>query len=206
MIWNADFVWIHQPKCAGTKTEEIFRVFYSDRSDIHQDVASHRLDPTIRWHDSLSQRKRNSSDFCFEEKVIICGFRRLIPWLISMYNHQAQRSPHLPHDPEMLFEGKFLTESGDVSSADNVALNYLPEEIVFSDKIRLVRTENFQEDFIEQFSPFIDTSVIPEHFFSSEAQRVSKSIASQCNRQIVLGRRRDPGIVSPLAANRKTRL
>lgn len=169
MIWNEHFVWLHFPKCAGTKTEEIFRNYYSDRSDIHQDVVDPVLDPSISWHDSLSQRIRTSADFRFDNQVVICNFRQLVPWLISRYNYEVTRSPHLPHDPEALLEGKFLENSGVPSSADDVALLYLPEEIVFSPAIRIVRNEYFKQDFISAFSPFIDTDIIPDVVFAEKS-------------------------------------
>ena len=53
MIYNKEFIWLHFPKAAGTKVEQIFERYYSSDSSIHQDdIKQLRPDGTAPWHDS----------------------------------------------------------------------------------------------------------------------------------------------------------
>ena len=118
MIYNDDFVWLHFPKCAGTKIEKIFERYFTDVPGLHQDVVNVEIDPTVSWHDNIEQRMERDSHFQLRGRAIVCCIRTLPSWLISRYNFEVDRSPELDHKPELLLEGKFLEQSGNLSHAD----------------------------------------------------------------------------------------
>ena len=186
VIYNADFIWIHVPKCAGTKTENLFRRHFGhDRLEsvcrrlfgrravvlarqatgaltgLHQDIADISVDATIAWHDSIADRERRDSRFRRGDRAIICPIRRLPAWLASVYCYHRGLSPHLDHRPERLLEGRFLSWDGSEGHADQVASRYLPTDVLESPRLAFVRTEYFAQDFREVFGQFLDTSRIP---------------------------------------------
>src|SRR5215211_1142207 len=112
MIYADDFVWLHFPKCAGTKIERLFKTYYSSDKRIFQDTVDPKIDPQATWHDSVSDREKRNPHFTLGKRIIICSFRRLPSWLESRYSFEVQRSPELNHRPELLLEGKFLEHGG----------------------------------------------------------------------------------------------
>ncbi len=165
MIYSEKFVWLHFPKCAGTKVEQLFRKYFSTQDRLVQDRVNAKLDPTIAWHDSIDDREARDRGFVLGERIVICSFRRLPSWLESRYNFEAERSPHLAHRPELLLEGKFLEARGVESHADVYSKKYLPDRILQSGKVRFLRTEYFESDFKRIFADFVDVSRIPDWEF-----------------------------------------
>jgi hypothetical protein len=174
MIYSDDFVWLHFPKCAGTKIEKIFRTYYSSARGVLQDQVDPKIDPQATWHDTIAAREKRNPDFRLGEKVIICSFRRLPTWLESRYSFEVQRSPQLNHRPELLLEGKFLEQGDFQNHADYYVKQYVPEFILRSDKLRFIRMEYFELDFKCVFEEFLDITVIPDWEFSKKVN-ISKS-------------------------------
>jgi hypothetical protein len=175
MIFSDDFVWLHFPKCAGTKIEHLFRTYYSDDKNFFQDIVDPQIDPRITWHDSISDREKRDPKFFLGNRVVICSFRKLPTWLESRYSFEVQRNPDFNHRPELLLEGKFLEQSGQENHADFYAQKYLPEHILTSNRLRFVRTEHFESDFKHIFGEFIDVKIIPNWEFSKRVN-VSQSV------------------------------
>ncbi len=162
MIYNDQFIWLHFPKCAGTKIEYLFNKYFADQSDLHLDESDYSKNPTISWHDSIANRQQRDSNFNPGDRTIICSFRRLPGWLESRYKFEYHRSPGLDHDPNLLLKGLFLESDGNVSQADYYAFKYFPKELLKSGKLKFLRTEYFEEDFKAIFSEFLDISKIPQ--------------------------------------------
>lgn len=175
MIYSNDFVWLHFPKCAGTKIENLFRTYYSHHKGIHQDIVKPRIDPYATWHDTIESREKRNPDFILGDRIIICSFRRLPAWLESRYSYEVRRSPQLDHQPELLLEGKFLEQKGRQNHADFYARKYVPESILGSDKLKFIRTEHFESDFKRVFGEFVDVTVIPDWEFSKRVNVSDKS-------------------------------
>ena len=175
MIYSDEFVWLHFPKCAGTKIENLFKKYYSFDKRIFQDTVDPVLDVQATWHDSIRDREIRSPNFILGNRIIICSFRRLPAWLESRYSFELQRSPQLSHRPELLLEGKFLEPTGKQNHADAYAKKYLPESILRSDKIRFIRTEYFEYDFKHVFGEFLDMTIIPSWEFNKK-DNVSQSV------------------------------
>lgn len=166
MIYNNDFVWLHFPKCAGTKTEQIFQRHFSGRRDIHQDINDPAIDPKAAWHHSLAEREWRDKTFVTGNRLVICAIRRLPAWLESRYNFEVSRSPQLHHQPERLLTGHFLHANGSEGHADSVARRYLPDSLLASPRLVFVRTEHFEADFRRVFAPFVDVDCIPAEEFA----------------------------------------
>ena len=171
MIYNSEFIWLHFPKCAGTKIETIFRKYFSNRSDIHQDPSTIDLDPEVKWHHTIAARTQYDPAFRLDDRVLICCFRKLPHWLESRYNYEVQRNPQFAHDPMLLLKGQFLGPDGTIRSADTLAKSYLPPRILTYHRLRLIRTEFFESDFKRAFGELIDISAIPETEFSQKSNR-----------------------------------
>jgi hypothetical protein len=168
MIWSDKFVWLHVPKCAGVKTEQLFSRYFSDRQDIHQDIVD-VTDTSTAWHDSLAVREERDKSFSTGNRVVICPIRRLPGWLESRYNFEVMRNPHFDHNPNRLLSGKFLNVTGIEVSADYVVQRFLPPDVLYSSQLVFLRVEFFEEDFRLVFAPFIDISRIPPEEFSRRA-------------------------------------
>ena len=167
MIFSDKFIWLHFPKCAGSKVESIFLKYFSNDKNIYQDVIDPTIDPIASWHDSIDARARRDSKFAWKGKTIISGFRKLPEWLLSRYFFELQRSPHLNHDPKLLFEAKFLEQDGQVRTPDIYSKFYFPEHIYIYEELKFIRTEYFKEDFKTIFGEFVDVSIIPDVEFDS---------------------------------------
>lgn len=167
MIYSDKFVWLHFPRCAGTKVEHLFQKYYAENEDIVQDATdpSNTDARNVIWHDTIEEREARDANFSLGNRVVICSFRRLRPWLISRYNFEYLRSPYLNHNPELLLEGKILEQTGKLNHADWYARVYIPRSLLFSGRIRFIRTEHFAMDFRVAFGEFIDLSKIPEKEF-----------------------------------------
>jgi len=179
MIYNDAFVWLHFPRCAGTKIEFLFRDYYSEDKSIFQDLVDDKIDQSISWHNSIAQRESGDSDFTLGDRIVICSFRKLPAWLKSRYNFEYLRSPGLSHKPELLLEGEFLEANGYKNHADYYARKYLPPEIIENRSIRFLRAEYFESDFKEIFSEFIDISIIPEWEFSHRINKAKSQIPDE---------------------------
>ena len=176
MIYSKDFVWLHFPKCAGTKVAQIFRKYFASDTTIIQDPTDIVIDPENCWHDSISMRTERDSSFQLGDRAVICSFRRLPSWLISRYSYEVNRSPTLDHKPELLLEGKFLEKSGMLNSADFYCQKYLPPEILNSSRVRFLRTECFEHDFKEIFGQFFDVSQIPKFVFDERVNSTPETV------------------------------
>ncbi len=170
MIISKEFVWLHFPRCAGTKVEHLFQKYYSDEKDIAQDtIIPTIVDPLAYiWHDTIAEREARDANFSLGNRIVICSFRRLKPWLVSRFNFEVYRNPHLNHQPELLLEGKFLESRGAINHADWYARQYIPRSILFSGRLRFIRTEHFADDFKAAFGEFIDLSRIPDWEFEQK--------------------------------------
>ena len=172
MIYNKEFIWLHFPKAAGTKVEQIFERYYSSDSSIHQDdIKQLRPDGTAPWHDSIKERESYDPSFKSENKTIIICIRKLKGWLKSRYNFEYKRSSYLEHNPENLLRGKFYEATGYLNEADQYIRNFMPAELFQSNNVVFIRMENFEEDFRKIFGNFIDVSKVP----SSEFKKKSNS-------------------------------
>lgn len=159
-------MWLHFPKCAGTKTENLFHRYFSDRQDIHQDAVDIVKNPGVSWHDSLAEREQRDVNFSSVKRLVICPIRRLPAWLESRYNFEVARSPQFDHRADRLLTGHFLTANGKIAHADAVARRYLPGNLLASPRLVFLRTEFFREDFARIFAPFIDVDRIPAEEFA----------------------------------------
>jgi len=174
MIYNNDFIWLHFPKCAGTKIEKLFTRYLAKQKGIHMDTIDIRVNPDVSWHDSIEDRINRDPTFLVGSRAIICPFRKLPKWLESRFNFEVMRNPALSHNPAFLLEGKFLESNGYKNHADYYVRKYLPETILGSEKIRFLRTEFFEADFKEIFSDYLDISSIPDHEYK-KTENASKS-------------------------------
>lgn len=184
MIYSDDFVWLHFPKCAGTKIETLFKKYYSSDKRIFQDAADPRIDPLATWHDSISDREKRDPHFVLGNRIVICSFRRLPNWLESRYSFEVRRSPRLKHKPELLLEGKFLEPGGVQNHADFYVTKYIPLSILNSDKIRFVRTEFFESDFKNVFGEFLDVAVIPDREFNKKTNTSRNTVPRKIRKQL----------------------
>jgi hypothetical protein len=191
MIYSNDFIWLHFPKCAGTTIAYLFSRYFSSQKNLSQDPVGARLDPTVAWHDSISERMKRDPKFKSDERVIIVPFRKLSSWIVSRYNFEVERSPNLNHCAELLLEGKFLEANGKTGHADNYVKKYLPASLLHSSKIKFLRTEYFKSDFQRIFGQYLDISVIPEREFkkrrNSSANHVPGNVLKRLknNKQLV---------------------
>lgn len=174
MIYNDKFVWLHFPKCAGTKIENIFNTYFSNQVNLHLDPVGVKNDPTIGWHDSISEREAKNKGFKLGGRDVVVSVRRLPSWLVSRFCFELKRSPGLPHNKQNLLEGRFLEANGYENNADYYMHKYIPEQIFASNKVLFLRTEFFEEDFKAIFSNYVDIDIIPNdvyrtHVNSSES-------------------------------------
>lgn len=167
MIYNDKFVWLHFPKCAGTKVENIFETYFKNTPGIHIDPVGLEKDSTVGWHDSIQDRENKDLNFKLGNRDIILPIRQLAPWLVSRYCFEVKRNPNLQHDKMKLLEAKFLEFDGNENRADFYMKKYLPENILKSNRVRFLRTEFFESDFKSIFSDYLDLSVIPEDAYST---------------------------------------
>ena len=162
MIYSDDFVWLHFPKCAGTKIERLFEKYFFDVQGIVQDAVGIKKDPLIKWHDSVAGRENRDFNFKLGSRTVIFPIRKLPCWLESRYNFEVARTPDRRFEPELLLEGKFFRSNGSVVHADTLIKNFLPENILNSKQLEFIRMEHFERDFKEVFGKYIDIEKIPE--------------------------------------------
>jgi hypothetical protein len=167
MIYSDTFVWLHFPKCAGSKIESIFKKYFSEDKNIYQDVIDPIKDPWASWHDSIDARVKRDANFSWDNKIIITGFRKLPEWLLSRYSYEVQRSPHLNHDLKLLCDAKFFEQNGEISTPDNYASFYLPPKILSCGRLKYIRNEYFEKDFKNIFGKLIDLSKVPDSEYAS---------------------------------------
>lgn len=161
MIYSNEFVWIHFPKAAGSKVETLFRKYFASNPSVHQDQVGRRLNPSISWHDSISDREKRDPSFNLGNRRLIVCTRRLSSWLKSRYLFELQRTPRLEHDPELLVTGRFLERSGRVNHADNYVLKWISPSIRLNHGlISYLRVESFASDFLDIFGQYLDVSEI----------------------------------------------
>jgi len=174
MIYNDEFVWLHFPKCAGTKVEQLFSEYLSDQEDLHLDLVGSLKDPTIAWHDTIAKREARDPEFRLGDRTVICSVRKLHTWLVSRFCYEVRRSPNLDHNPETLLEGKFLEAKGYLNNADWYMKQYLPKDILSSGNVRFIRTEFFEEDFKRVFGEYLDLSSIPDEVYRKKTKNKSE--------------------------------
>lgn len=184
MIYNDDFVWLHFPKCAGTKIEHMFSEFFSGQPGLVQDVVSSEKDPSISWHDSIAGRESRDPSFELGNRTVVCSFRRLPGWLESRYNFEFLRNPKLQHHPEQILEGRFLEANGKTQHADNYVMKFLPQELLETGQVRFLRVEHFESDFRSIFGEFLDVSVIPDEVFRKKANVTKRCLPDQIREQL----------------------
>lgn len=164
MIVGEKFIWLHFPKNAGTKIENIFRKYIQ-----HTSIVQDNLDLRDgHWHDSIIERNHKNLKFSSASKKIIVCVRKLQPWLISRYNFEVMRSPQLGHDYTRLLRGLFLEESGFENHADYYIDKYMPDLQLNIDNYEFIRIENFELDFMSVFSKYIDVESIPRSEFKNK--------------------------------------
>lgn len=183
MIYTKEFVWLHFPKCAGTKIEHLFKKYLSKKG-LFQDTIEVASDPSIAWHDAIADREARDPSFRLGTRTVICCFRRLPSWLESRFNFEFGRSPELPHRPELLLQGRFLEESGLAGYADDYARRYLPPQIIESGNVRFLRTEFFTDDFKAIFGEFLDISRIPDREFKRKVNASPRCLPEDVRRQL----------------------
>ncbi len=184
MIYNNKFIWLHFPKVAGTKIEEIFKKYYSEDSSIYQDnVGILRYDNTAPWHDTIDQRKKYDENFSVGDRTVIVCIRKLSGWLKSRYNFEYKRTPGLPHNPNLLLEGKFLEATGFLNNSDQYIANYLPPSL-FKHNVEFIRMENFEHDLKKIFSKFIDVSIIPDDEFFKKSNTSENFLPQEILQQL----------------------
>lgn len=186
MIYSDNFIWLHFPKCAGTKIEKIFEKYFSQCYNVYQDPVGIHKDPNIAWHDSIDDRMHRDSSFSINNKDIICSFRRLPSWLESRFNFEVFRNPQLPHNPHMLINGNFLEANGYQNHADYYVKKYLPEWIIATKRIRFIRTEFFESDFKLIFGDYLDVSSIPQHELVKKENRSLKKLPENIRDKLLI--------------------
>lgn len=184
MIITKDFVWLHFPKCAGTKIELLFRKYLSQIPGIEQDVVTVEQDPEIKWHDSIEMRGARNPEFQLDRRTVICSFRKLPSWLESRYSFEALRSPDLGHSPELLLRGQFLEQSGFLNTADFYCDKYLPESLLTTAQIKFIRTEYFEMDFKHVFGQYLDLRKIPETEFPTKVNTTSSKVPRNISKRL----------------------
>lgn len=184
MIYSDDFVWLHFPKCAGTKVERLFASYFSNEQGIYQDPVGIQMEPPVLWHDNIARRESRDPNFRLGSRTVICSFRRLPAWLLSRYNYEYQRSPHLNHRPERLLMGRFLGRTGQENHADVIAKNFLPRTILESGKLIFLRTEYFELDFKAVFGNYVNVSVIPDWEFAKKENISEDNVPSHIRKQL----------------------
>lgn len=175
MICCDDFVWLHFPKNAGTKIEEIFSEYFSGREGIIQDSIDGD-DSDSFWHDSISDREKRDSSFSVGNKDVIICVRRLQSWLVSRYNYERKRSPSIPHDYNNLLTGHFFESSGYLNHADYYVRKYFSDVKGRAKNIRFIRVENFAEDFKAVFGMYMNVDAIPDDVLYSKNNKSHSSI------------------------------
>ncbi len=183
MIYNREFVWVHFPKTAGTKTEKIFKKYFSDQHQIHQDPVGLKKDPSMGWHDSVYGRESKDSDFRLGDRYVLIGTRRLIPWLASKFLFVMKRAPSLDYDKGLLLEGNFLHANGQLSHVDSYIENWMPESLRLGHgRILYIRQENFAEEFCQVFGKFLDLSKVSSDFLEKRVNATdSLESIEMCN-------------------------
>ncbi len=184
MIYNDKFVWLHFPKCAGTKIGHLLTEYFSNQPGLFRDHFTIDKDPLVSWHDSIADRKERDPLFELGSRTIVCSFRRLPNWLESRYNFEYLRSPKLPHRPEQLLEGRFLESGGYNSHADYYVKKYLPEEILETGRVRFLRTEFFESDFKAIFGDYLDISIIPARKFKKKVNVSKRCLPDDIRKQL----------------------
>lgn len=185
MIYDDNFVWLHFPKCAGSKIEQLFKKYYADDKSIHQDNVGLKLDPTIAWHDTISNRETRDPNFKLGSRDILICFRRLPAWLESKYNFEYARDTSIKRNFEMILEGKFPESTGNFNHADTYIRKWMPDSIIHSQKLRFIRTENFKSDFIRIFGDYIDISKIPDEEFEQYENTSVKLVPEKVHEQLI---------------------
>ncbi len=184
MICSNDFVWLHFPKCAGTKIELLFKNYFGHVPGLEQDAVTIDQDPEIRWHDSIAMRSARNQKFELGNRTVICSFRRLPSWLESRYSFEVRRNPSLNHSPESLLHAQFLEMDGRLSNADAYCEQYLPRSLLNSARVEFIRVEFFKEDFKRVFGSYLDLAHIPETAIRSRVNSSKSAIPRKIRKQL----------------------
>ncbi len=184
MIYSKDFVWLHFPKCAGTKVANLFKKYFANQADIHQDPRGPNAGPEVLWHDSIAEREERDPSFKLGSRRIICSFRTLPAWLESRYNFSVKMRPDFPHRPELLLEGKFYEAIGIQNHADYYVNKYLPQSLLKTGDVWFIRTEFFKSDFKTIFGQFLDISKIPEWEYSEKVNTTEMHLPIEIKKQL----------------------
>ncbi len=121
LIIAKDWVWLHFPKCAGTKTEHLLMENFSGLDDIHFDPINQK---NVIWHHGIQERETYDPDFSLGDRKVICAIRRLPDWLLSRVHFEAARPPHRIPTREMFAAGRFYEITGFNNSADAVVRKF----------------------------------------------------------------------------------
>lgn len=150
MIQGRNFIWQHLPKCAGHTVEMALRAGLLGRRDVRFDP---RFPEYIGWHDGVRTRAGRDPEFNPQGKTVISGFRRLPNWVLSRVHYEASRPPHHCATREMVLQGRYFEQTGEVLTADGLLRNYIcPEHTQ-----KWIRVDHMLEDFRAAFSDVIGT-------------------------------------------------
>ena len=150
MIIGPTFIWLHFPKCAGTRTEQVLRKYFGDDPGIRFD----EINPEhVIWHQSVREREDATGEDLGGRRVI-SNIRRLPQWIISRVGYEEMRSS-ITTPREMFVHGSFINRQGKVQQADTILKDFT---IVPVDA--WIRVDHLAEDFFAAFSPVLDLSRI----------------------------------------------
>ncbi|HYZ32654.1 MAG TPA: hypothetical protein VE684_10290 [Crenalkalicoccus sp.] len=144
MITGPDFIWLHFPKTGGTEVAAVLQARFGENSRLAFDT-----DGAI-WHHSIAERQRHDPGFVAGGRAVICGFRRLVPWLISRVEFEVRRNPQHRVTRAMVRQGRFLEASGIECRADAYARKYSEHPVA-----AWIRQEHLVEDFCAAFAPHL---------------------------------------------------
>jgi hypothetical protein len=158
MIQHPNFIFLHFPKMAGTKIEQIFKDYFLDIPGLIMDPVD---DGPPTWHDSISDRQARDRLFGVRDRVIVTGFRRLPGWLASRAAFESQRSG-IPWREDLIRGAQFLEADGDtVGHADLYARHWLPPGMVARERVQFIRLESFEPDFRQVLGQWLPVQRVP---------------------------------------------
>ncbi len=150
MIIGPNFIWLHFPKCAGTRTEQVIRKYYGTDPTLRFD----EINPDrVIWHQSVREREEATGEDLRGRRVI-CNIRRLPHWIISRVGYEGMRS-NISTPREMFVHGSFINRWKEIQNADTILSDFT---IVPVDA--WIRVDHIVSDFSAAFAPVLDISGI----------------------------------------------
>ncbi len=150
MIIGPDFIWLHFPKCAGTRTEQVIRKHFGTDPTLRFD----EINPEhVVWHQSVREREEATGENLGGRRVV-CNIRRLPHWILSRVGYEEMRSDiYTPR--EMFVRGSFINRWKKVENADAFLSDFT---VVPVDA--WIRVDFIASDFAAAFSPVLDLTGI----------------------------------------------